>query len=89
MNINNKRYRSRHINLKKTDSSAGNLPAVLFWFAGFRGIVSMPLSCLWRTTGLPVCTFSFAGRSLNFDLIRILSNSNDDKIKQLTNKIRI
>jgi len=89
MDINNKRYRSRHKNLKTTDSSAGNLPAVLFWFAGLRGIVSMPLSCLWRTTGLPDCAVSFAGRSLNYDLMRISSNSNDDKIKHLTNKIRI
>ena len=85
----NKRYRSRHKNLKTTDSSAGNLSAVLFWFAGLRGIVSMPLSCIWLIIGLPACTFSFAGWSLNYDLMKIFSNSNDDKIKHLTNKIRI
>jgi len=89
MDINNKRYRSRHINLKTTDSSAGNLSAVLFWFAGLRGILWMPLSCLWRTSRLPACIVYIAGRSLNYDLMRILSNSNDDKIKHLTNKIRI
>jgi hypothetical protein len=89
MDINNKRYRSRHKNLKTTDSSAANLPAVLFWFAGLCGILWMPLSCIYRTIRLPACTFSFAGRSLNYDLMRILSNSNDDKIKHLTNKIRI